>query len=140
MGHLTDTGFQMALDLGSELRRRYINQHRLLPSRQLDANLLHAESTAVQRTVTTLRAVLTGLYPNASAEVRVAVRPYSQELMTADWEGCPALANLTTQLTNLQAARGARRALAAVAGLGWGGVVRMRVGAAGYAAAALLLL
>ena len=31
---------------------------------------------------------------------------YAQEVMTADWSGCPMLANLTTQLTNLQQAQG----------------------------------
>lgn len=78
MGHLTDVGFQMALDLGSQLRQRYIEQHKLLPQHRLDLQLLHVESTAVQRTVATLRGVLNGLYPHASGVVPVAVRPYAQ--------------------------------------------------------------
>jgi hypothetical protein len=84
MGHLTDVGFQMALDLGSQLRQRYIDQHKLLPHR-LDLNLVHAESTAVQRTVATLRGVLSGLYPNASGVVPVAVRPYAQVRLKGFW-------------------------------------------------------
>jgi hypothetical protein len=96
----------MALDLGARLRRTYIDQHKLLPARQLDAQLLHVESTAVQRTVTTLRGVLNGLYPNSTAAVKVAVRPYAQETMIADWQGCPVLGNLSQQLVTIQKTRG----------------------------------
>jgi hypothetical protein len=106
MGSLTDNGYQLALDLGAQLRRTYIDQHKLLPARQLDAQLLHVESTAVQRTVTTLRGVLNGLYPNSSEVVRVAVRPFAQETMTADWQGCPVLGILSQQLAAIQNARG----------------------------------
>jgi hypothetical protein len=82
-------------------------QHKLLPSRQLDTRLLHAESTAVQRTVTTLRGVLSGLYPNSTARVvRVAVRPYAEETMTADRQGCAVLGNLTQRLADEQKAQG----------------------------------
>jgi len=108
MGSLTDTGFQNALDLGSQLRQHYIDQHKLLPPKLLDMRLLHAESTAVQRTVTTLRGVLSGLFPNSTAVVPVAVRPHQQEVMSADWVGCQVLGNLTTQLTQLQQEQGER--------------------------------
>ena len=107
MGSLTDNGFQNALDLGAQLRKRYIKHQQLLPAGRLDTRLLHAESTAVQRTVTTLRGVLTGLFPGSAAVVRVAVRPHEQEVMTVDWDGCPLLGNLTAQLTQLQQDRGA---------------------------------
>lgn len=105
MGALTDTGFNMALNLGSQLRQRYLLNHKLLPAHELDLELLHAESTAFQRTVTTLRGVLTGLYPNSSAVVPVAVRQPKQEVMLRE-AGCPRLANLTRQLWQVQAAQG----------------------------------
>jgi hypothetical protein len=106
MGSLTDTGYQNALDLGTYIGSHYIHQHKLLPAHKLDPALLHVESTAVQRTVTTLRGVLGGLYPNTSGTVRVAVRSREDEVMGADWYGCPLLANLTAQLTDAQAAQG----------------------------------
>jgi hypothetical protein len=106
MGSLTDAGYQNALDLGAYLRLHYIHQNKLLPAHRLDASLLQVESTAVQRTVTTLRGVLSGLYPDTSATVRVAVRSHEEEVMGADWYGCPLLANLTAQLTDAQAAQG----------------------------------
>lgn len=120
MGSLTDIGFQNALDLGAQLRHTYIEQHKLLPPQQLDAKLLHAESTAVQRTVTTLRGVLNGLYPNSSDLLRVAVRPHQQEIMSADWQGCRMLGNLTQQLADIQADRGEVRLQEL--GQGWLGV------------------
>lgn len=61
----------------------------------------------MQRTVTTLRGVLSGLYPNSTGEVvRVAVRPYAQETMTADQQGCSVLGNLTQRLADAQKAQG----------------------------------
>lgn len=108
MGSLTDQGFQNAIDLGTQLRQRYIDQDKLLPAGKIDLRLLHAESTAVQRTVTTLRGVLNGLYPNSSSAVvvPVAVRQHEQEFMSADWDGCGALGNVTRQLAQVQQERG----------------------------------
>jgi hypothetical protein len=87
MGMLTNNGYNMAVELGQQLRERYILKHRLLPaqygvpasSRQLPASSrrrlpasnafpasshgLLAETTASQRTVLTLQGVLSGLYP-----------------------------------------------------------------------------
>jgi hypothetical protein len=79
MGMLTNIGYHMAVQLGHQLRERYILQHRLLPaqygfpasSRHLPASTafpasgqgLLAETTASQRTVLTLQGVLSGLYP-----------------------------------------------------------------------------
>lgn len=60
----------------------------------------------MQRTVTTLRGVLSGMYPDSTREVRVAVRPYAQETMTADRQGCTVLGNLTQRLADMQKAQG----------------------------------
>lgn len=106
MGSLTDVGYQMALNLGSELRHRYIMQHGLLPIDDVSTSHVSVHSTAVRRTVTTLRGVLTGMYRNSSTEVRVAVQPSEEEIMVGNPQGCPALGDLVTQLRQEQARRG----------------------------------
>jgi hypothetical protein len=107
MGSLTDTGFQEALALGAQLRRRYIQSTPpLLPQQCYSPCHVSARSTAVRRTVTTLRGVLSGLWPGSAAVVPVAVRPHREDWMTGDVSGCPVLANLSMRLVAQQAARG----------------------------------
>jgi hypothetical protein len=110
VGALTDAGFDQAVALGAALRQRYASHSTpLVPPQQYDGRYVSAHTTAVRRTATTLRGVLTGLYPRSSAVVPVAVRPAAQDWMTGDLRGCPALRNLSTALAAQQALRGALR-------------------------------
>lgn len=105
MGRLTNNGYDMAVKLGQMLRRRYIDQYKLIPS-SYRADSIFAHSTASQRTVNTLRGVLSGLYPDtaaaAAAVIRVSVRNESQEVMYGSGATCPLLANITAAVRQKQ--------------------------------------
>ena len=81
-GTLTRRGFEMAQQLGRDLRRRYVDEFKLLPpalppplkqqqrQQQPDEQqqrLLRLHTTMYRRTVATLRGVLAGLYPPAAS-------------------------------------------------------------------------
>lgn len=77
MGRLTSNGYDMAVRLGQQLRRRYVDQHGLVPGSYVPGSIA-AYSTAIQRTVDTLQGVLSGLYPGAAAVLPVGVRSESR--------------------------------------------------------------
>ena len=69
LGELTPEGVQRELQLGTMLRKKYIEQYHLLPP-QYAVGTLYVRSTDVRRTIASARSVLLGLYPLEN-------RPYS---------------------------------------------------------------
>jgi Histidine phosphatase superfamily (branch 2) len=60
-GQLTDLGLEQLIDLGRNLRRRYIDGDAFLPG-ELNDEVIHARSTNTCRTMNSLRGLLLGLY------------------------------------------------------------------------------
>jgi hypothetical protein len=133
IGMLTNNGYNMAVQLGQQLRERYIVRHRLLPPRYgfptsdspygrfpashrrrqgvpaSDGALL-AETTASQRTVLTLQGVLSGLYPAGTvakgAAVPVACRKAAAEIIVGGNVTCPLLPLLVAPMQERQDEQG----------------------------------
>ena len=62
LGQLTATGMQQSYQLGSKLRKRYIDEHGLLPN-QYQPETLYIRSTDYDRTLMSAQSLLLGLYP-----------------------------------------------------------------------------
>jgi hypothetical protein len=62
LGELTEKGINQEIQLGKQLRIKYIDQYHLLP-KVYDANTLYARSTDKNRTIKSADALLLGLYP-----------------------------------------------------------------------------
>lgn len=63
MGMLTDRGRETTFDLGSRLRRLYIDQLGFLPPSILDADGLYLRATPIPRALESLQETFLGLYP-----------------------------------------------------------------------------
>ncbi len=62
MGQLTSKGLKDVKRTGEYLRRRYVEEFKLLPYK-LDLNALWIRSTDSKRTIETAYTILNGLYP-----------------------------------------------------------------------------
>lgn len=92
-GQLTNIGHQQAYDLGSELRRKYIDKVKLLDPHFLKEEV-EARTTNFQRTINTLQGVLSGIYPNlpnSNIIVPVLTSGETDEILYADSKSCPHL-------------------------------------------------
>ncbi|KAI0408797.1 histidine phosphatase superfamily [Xylaria palmicola] len=63
MGMLTDRGRETTFDLGTRLRRLYVDQLRFLPPTLRDADALYLRATPIPRALDSLQETFTGLYP-----------------------------------------------------------------------------
>ncbi|KAI0128374.1 histidine phosphatase superfamily [Xylariales sp. AK1849] len=63
MGMLTDKGRETTFDLGSRLRRLYIDQLRFLPAAITNADSLYLRATPIPRALESLQEAFLGLYP-----------------------------------------------------------------------------
>ena len=119
-GRLTPLGLSQAVDLGNELRARYVDTSAstcaavrlqyLLPGEWERARRLVAtRSTNVERTVYTAAGVLYGLYPpaagSAAPEVEISLSgAKEQEFLVLNDAACPRLSELFSQGQRLSAA------------------------------------
>ena len=65
LGQLTPDGMRQEYDLGSRLRREYVEHSRLLPERY-QSGTLYARSTDIERTLISAQCLLLGLYPHGT--------------------------------------------------------------------------
>ncbi|KAI8463933.1 MAG: histidine phosphatase superfamily [Monoraphidium minutum] len=125
-GTLTQRGYRMALELGAELRRRYVSDLGLLPERYKEGSVF-AHTTSYRRTIATLRGVLTGLYPGTTGPQRYTVNATDEprSYFYPSNRSCPALAPVISELTaganDKEAAAPQEPAAAVRAALGLGG-------------------
>ncbi|KAI0456141.1 histidine acid phosphatase [Xylaria acuta] len=63
MGMLTDRGRETTFDLGTRLRKLYVDQLGFLPSTLRDADSLYLRATPIPRALDSLQETFTGLYP-----------------------------------------------------------------------------
>ncbi|KAI2630498.1 histidine phosphatase superfamily [Xylaria nigripes] len=63
MGMLTDRGRETTFDLGTRLRKLYVDQLGFLPPILQDANSLYLRATPIPRALDSLQETFTGLYP-----------------------------------------------------------------------------
>jgi acid phosphatase len=61
-GQLTSEGMRQEYQLGMQLRKKYVDQYHLLPSRY-DVNVMYVRSTDYDRTLMSAESLLLGLYP-----------------------------------------------------------------------------
>ena len=134
-GALTPVGLQQGVDLGAELRERYVDPKAaacaavrpgfLLPSSWERARrLVHTRSTRVERTVYTAAGVLNGLYPGVGVPVEIALSgPPQHEFLVLNDASSPRLRELFCQGQRLSSEHldEAQRGLIATieAGAGW---------------------
>ncbi|GBF87361.1 hypothetical protein Rsub_00072 [Raphidocelis subcapitata] len=115
-GTLTQRGYRMALDLGAALRRRYVQQLRLLPEaapprRGAGAGagaaegLVVAHTTGYRRTVATLKGVLTGLFPDAPGPFHATLTEEREAYMYPSPRACGAISPVVQRLTQSADAR-----------------------------------
>lgn len=62
LGELTPLGMRQEYELGSYLRKRYVNEYKLIP-KEFDVNLIYVRSSDVNRTLMSAESLLYGLYP-----------------------------------------------------------------------------
>lgn len=93
MGTLTRPGYQMALDLGRQLRQQYMVDQPLL-SPVYSHEDVYAYTTCIRRTVATLTGVLTGLYGDTRVPVVVNASHQSAEILYGKDIMCAALGPL----------------------------------------------
>jgi hypothetical protein len=93
LGQLTDRGALTLETLGQALRRRYVDQARLLPAR-FDASTLLVQSTDVPRAIASAKFLLSGLYPSrtrtASDAPVLHIRKPDDEIIYPNWSVLPA--------------------------------------------------
>ncbi|KAH8166571.1 hypothetical protein CIB48_g1657 [Xylaria polymorpha] len=63
MGMLTDRGRETTFDLGTRLRKLYVDQLGFLPTTLRDADSLYLRATPIQRALDSLQETFIGLYP-----------------------------------------------------------------------------
>eukprot|EP00197_Chlamydomonas_leiostraca_P004794 CAMPEP_0202870166 /NCGR_PEP_ID=MMETSP1391-20130828/14819_1 /ASSEMBLY_ACC=CAM_ASM_000867 /TAXON_ID=1034604 /ORGANISM="Chlamydomonas leiostraca, Strain SAG 11-49" /LENGTH=509 /DNA_ID=CAMNT_0049550657 /DNA_START=81 /DNA_END=1610 /DNA_ORIENTATION=- len=93
-GQLTKPGQVQALELGQWLRGRYVQRFGFLPDGTELAGLLKCRTTNFERTIGTLRGVLTGLLPEGAAKkvsVPCVTSSDLDEILYADSKQCPHL-------------------------------------------------
>ncbi|MBS0287434.1 MAG: histidine-type phosphatase [Proteobacteria bacterium] len=73
-GQLTPKGIQQHFELGSKLRKKYIEQTSLLPERYQPGTIF-ARSTDYDRTLMSAQSLLLGLYPLPSCELPTSFQP-----------------------------------------------------------------
>ena len=106
-GQLTELGANQLMNIGKELRRRYVGT--LLPGENLDASsLLYCRSTHFCRTIQSLRSLLSGLldvdgehYPHGSSDLLPTIlsRAKSEETMFPGADGpCSAMSDRRTEI------------------------------------------
>lgn len=64
MGMLTDKGRETTFDLGTRLRKLYVEQLRFLPPVLLNADSLYLRATPIPRALDSVQETFTGLYPS----------------------------------------------------------------------------
>jgi hypothetical protein len=100
LGQLTDRGALTLETLGQALRRRYIDQANLLPSR-FDSSTILVQSTDVPRAIASSKFMLSGLYPartrTASDAPVLHIRKPDDEIIYPNWSYCPRLRQISEQ-------------------------------------------
>jgi hypothetical protein len=98
LGQLTDRGALTLESLGQSLRRRYVDQARLLPAR-FDASTLLVQSTDVPRAIASAKFLLSGLYPARTRTVSDApvlhIRKPDDEIIYPNWSFCPRIRQIS---------------------------------------------
>lgn len=92
-GQLTRNGYDMALDLGTWLRSRYVDSLGFLPP-AWQPGLAALRTTPIRRTIATLRGVMTGLWPDTKEALQVGASYPDAEIMYGSSTQCPALKGL----------------------------------------------
>lgn len=62
-GELTDQGRQTTYDLGTRLRRLYVDQLRFMPALLSDADMIYLRATPIPRALESLQQIFWGMYP-----------------------------------------------------------------------------
>ncbi|GAX83875.1 hypothetical protein CEUSTIGMA_g11300.t1 [Chlamydomonas eustigma] len=104
MGQLTFAGHDMAVELGTWLRERYVNQLGFLPP-TLEPAAMSLRTTCIQRTGQTLHGVLSGLYPGFQGPVVVNASLEKYEFEYGKNTTCPALGPILDKTHALMRAR-----------------------------------
>jgi hypothetical protein len=98
LGQLTDRGALTLETLGQALRRRYVDQARLLPAR-FDASTILVQSTDVPRAIASAKFMLSGLYPSRTRTPSDApvlhIRKPDDEIIYPNWSYCPRLRQIS---------------------------------------------
>lgn len=82
-GELTEEGINQEIQLGKELRNKYVTQNHLLP-KIYDPKTIYIRSTEVKRTIISAHSLLLGLYPikmrdSVNSKIPVDVIPNSED-------------------------------------------------------------
>lgn len=108
LSELTDRGYLSTLQLGQYFRDLYINKLHLLPERLNNPDLICLRTSKLQRTYTTLRNVVTGLYPPNYRDVetetlKLDMRDAKMETLLPNEDFCPRLIELFGKFSQMAA-------------------------------------
>eukprot|EP00923_Selenidium_pygospionis_P001767 GHVN01002597.1.p1 GENE.GHVN01002597.1~~GHVN01002597.1.p1 ORF type:complete len:475 (+),score=37.63 GHVN01002597.1:34-1425(+) len=82
LGQLTDVGHELMTSLGRRLRELYVDRLGFLPA-TFDPKTVNLRSTEYARTIESLQAVFTGLYPGTKEKPEVFIKKHEEETMYA---------------------------------------------------------
>lgn len=97
-GELTKIGQKQAVNFGSWMRHRYVEQLKYLDHNYTPGTLL-SRSTNYSRTIATLQGVLTGLYPDAKTPIPVHTTEELDEVLYGNVKSCKRLGEVIKELT-----------------------------------------
>ncbi|KAI1430848.1 histidine phosphatase superfamily [Xylaria sp. CBS 124048] len=110
MGMLTDRGRETTFDLGTRLRRLYVDQLGFLPPTLNDADLLYLRATPIPRALESLQETFTGLYPPHArspllSPLTIIQRSPGQETLFPNDSNCRRFAALSRAFAQRAASR-----------------------------------
>ncbi|KXJ94248.1 histidine phosphatase superfamily [Microdochium bolleyi] len=110
MGMLTDRGRETTYDLGSRLRRLYVDQLGFLPAKITDADSLYLRATPIPRALESMQETFGGLYPRATRDPDMAppsilTRNNADETLFPNDSNCRRFALLARAFANRAAQR-----------------------------------
>lgn len=100
LGQLTDTGRQTTWNLGTRLRRLYVDQLGYMPSTLQDADMIYLRATPIPRALESLQQAFWGMYPLATLSkdfppLTIVTRAPSDETLFPNDGNCRRFAQLS---------------------------------------------